>query len=131
MKPDKIMNFLENVAFNNPLVANQRVSAALVLKGNIISVGTNQRKTHPFQNRYKKHPEALLFHAETSAIHNSLKQRLYTAEDVSKCTLYVCRTLKNRRWGLAKPCEGCLQAIVEYDIKKVYFTNDNGFLERL
>lgn len=98
------------------------MGAAIVYKGDIVGLGYNNLKSHPFALKFSKHPEAIFLHAEIAAIHNAMK--ILTNEELSKCDLYILRYKSNRTLGLAKPCEGCMKAIVQFGIKKVFYTVD-------
>lgn len=109
-----------------------KVSAAIVEKGFIYGRGTNRNKTHPFQVKYARNKDSIFLHAEISAIKDAM--RFLTLDDLSRADLYICR-VKNIGgkyvYGLAKPCEGCMRAIVEFGINDVYFTTDEGTIEKL
>lgn len=128
----KTMKVLSKVAEASEPFARARISSALVYKNEILSIGTNRNKTHPLQGRYAKHEEAIYLHAEIDAIANALRR--YDAETVAKSKLYVyrCKLSNNNNslitQGLAKPCEGCMRAIVAFDIKHVcYSLEDEGY----
>lgn len=119
-KTDRILNVLSNVASTVDRVANARLAAGLLYKGDFVSIGTNQFKSHPFQAQFTKHEEAIYLHAETDAIKNGLK--VLSLSDLSKCTLFVCRIKQDMSYGLARPCEGCMRAIANFYIRRVYYT---------
>lgn len=128
----KTMKVLSKVAEASEPFARARIASALVYKNEILSIGTNRNKTHPLQGRYAKHEEAIYLHAEIDAIANALRR--YDAETVAKSKLYVyrCKWSNNNNslitQGLAKPCEGCMRAIVAFDIKHVcYSLEDEGY----
>lgn len=133
----RYINDALNRASSSERVAAARVSAIMVIKNRVIAVGTNSRKSHPFQATYGKNIEAIYLHAETDCIKNALKQ--VSVDDLRKATMYVARAKKeNSRlnspdiWGMAKSCSGCTRAIVEYGIKRVvYTTNEFGVCEVL
>ena len=124
----KIITNLFTLAQDIEPVNSSRISACIVLKNNLISYGFNQRKTHPFQAQYAKNDDSIFLHAETDAIKNALKR--ISTDELSRCTLYIARAkhISNRSaaWirGLACPCEGCMRAIVQFNIKKVVYTVD-------
>lgn len=134
-KHEKYLSFLTKLASNSVPVANHRLAACVVYKGDIISASTNMRKTHPIMLKYRKNKEAVFLHAEIAAIKNALK--IITVPELSKSTLYVARvrkdpnfksTVKGARpdiWGNACPCEGCQKAIIEFEIGKVIYTTDD------
>ncbi|MAE82165.1 MAG: hypothetical protein CMB80_05485 [Flammeovirgaceae bacterium] len=109
-----------------------RLAALIVYKGKVLSVGTNRKKSHPFQNRYRKNDSAIYLHAETDAIKKALREK----DDLSKCTLYIARARGSEKYGfnpgLARPCVGCMRAIVDFGIRKVFYTtNEIGVYEEL
>jgi len=108
--------------------SNIRFAAAVVYRNKIISIGYNRRKSHPFQAKFAKNPEAIFLHAEVHAIKDALRD--ISVEDLAKCELYITRVKKPAAgdnhfvWGLAKPCCGCQRAIVEFGIKRTIYTCD-------
>lgn len=132
MKHKYYLNTLTKLASANNKIARARVAACIVHKKTIVSFGFNQKKTHPLQAKYCSHGRVIFLHAEISAIKNAMRH--LTSEEISECTLYVCRVkVINGEfvWGLAKPCPNCSKAIAELGIKNVVYTNDNNALESL
>lgn len=127
----KYWNILEKVAIASDPVGRARLAACLVYKNELISIGTNKYKTHPFAKKFRKNDNAQCLHAEIDAIKNAL--RIVDVDFLTKCTMYVLRVKHpdhdHRKFvhGLAKPCSGCQQAIDTFDLKKVYFTTDDGY----
>jgi deoxycytidylate deaminase len=130
-KHEKVLDLLSVVAegvARNTTSSGARLAAAIVHKNRIISVGVNQKRSHPFQAKYSTNEDAIFLHAETDSIRTALR---YLAEkDFTKSTLYVCR-IKHADgpdtpliWGLAKPCIGCQRAIATFDIKKVVYSEE-------
>ena len=128
----RVMDFLRRQAIDNEGASNAKLAACIVLKGKIISTGRNQLKTHPFASQYRKNDDAIYLHAEANAIVNSLNH--VSKDDLTKSVLYVYRIKrpdthmnKDTVWaqGIAKPCEGCMRAIVEFNFKRVIYTTDN------
>jgi deoxycytidylate deaminase len=130
-KEIRIMDFLRRQAIDVTPVSSSKLAAAVVFKNNIISLGNNSRRTHPFQAKYGKNPLAICLHAEINAIKNALNH--LDPSDFKKSTIMIYRVKKSdatkkAEWvdGLAKPCEGCMRAIVDFDFKKiVYSSNEN------
>ena len=88
---------------------------SVVVRGNkVISVGTNNLKTHPRST----HPFFSL-HAEMAAI-------LLSKQDLRDCELYVFRAKKDDSLALSRPCEYCWKLIFGTSIKEVHYTT-NGF----
>lgn len=126
MQP-KYFNFLSKVAYTVEPVRRARLAACLVYKNEIISVGYNQKKSHPFQKHFGKNEEAIFLHAETAAIVNAIKT--HDLETIKKSSMYVLRLKKVGKspilvQGLAKPCIGCQRALAQFDISDVYYTTD-------
>lgn len=92
-------------------------------KGNILSFGQNSYfKSHPKQKRYasNNNPNKVFLHGEIDAL---IRCRFKKAH-----TMMLCRITKTGMIKLAKPCEGCLKAIIDSEIKRVYYTNNYGEL---
>lgn len=134
IKDSKAFEILSDIAWDLPKVANVRMASLLVIKNEIISVGSATSKSHPFQKKYGRHSDSIFLHSEVSAIHRALKR--VSPEELSKSTLYICRVRQfnkegNRKtygWGLACPCIGCLRCILEFGIKRVVHTIDSETL---
>lgn len=128
MEHEKYFKTLGTMARDLPRVFRAQISAGIVYKNEFISFGSNQLKTHPFQQKFSKHEDAIYLHAETDAIKNALK--VLTQDQLARSTLYVCRLKQvssedtKKVWGLAKPCLGCQRAISTFGIRNVYFTTD-------
>lgn len=125
---EDILSNLATIAAGIKPVGKMRLAAALAYRGKIVSIGTNERKTHPLAAKYAKNPMANYLHAEVSAIKNAL--RTHDLDDIRRSTLYVCRVKhpspadKSWVWGLSCPCEGCTQAIIDFDISRVVYSDE-------
>jgi len=133
-KHSKVINLLSKIAINVDPIGSARIAAAVVYKGTVIAIGTNKRKTHPFQAQFGKNKDCIQLHAEIDVIKNALK--FITQFELSRSTLYICRvkyydeSKKDVIFGLAKPCSGCERAIATFNIKKVIYSLDNeGYAE--
>jgi len=124
----KFMDMARKLAIAVEPIASSKISAVLTVKSNVISIGHNERRTHPFQAKFSKNPDAIYLHAETSAICNALK--VISEEELQRATLYVHRVKRpdndKTKWinGLACPCAGCQRAIVTFGIKKVVYSTN-------
>jgi deoxycytidylate deaminase len=126
----KVMQFVRRLAIDNPGVRDRfKLSAALVIKRDIISIGNNMMRSHPVQKQYGKNNQAIYLHAEINAICNALNH--INKDALKKATLYVYRVKKNAKvsntaWvdGLACPCEGCTAAIHAFGINRVVHSTD-------
>jgi tRNA(Arg) A34 adenosine deaminase TadA len=129
----KFMRMLRNIAIGNEPVRGAKLASAVVLRSDLISIGRNQMRSHPFQARFGAHSEAIFLHAETNAIHNALK--IIDPDLLRKATLYVRRVKradKNKRdWfdGNARPCSGCMRCITEFKIGRVVYSTESDHEE--
>jgi deoxycytidylate deaminase len=130
LKISRIFSILKEVAIATPKVAGAKVSAAIVYKNRIISIGVNSMKSSPLQAKYAANKDLSIFlHAEIAAIKNALRQ--LDVEDFPKTTLFICRAktdiLTNKMtFGMSKPCPGCQRAIAEFGIKRAIYTLDDS-----
>jgi deoxycytidylate deaminase len=130
-KHESYFRLLDKVAQGLEPVARARVAAFLVYKNEIIAVGYNKSKSHPFQKRFGSNSKAIYLHAEVDCIKNSLRD--VDVDFLKKCTMYVLRTKRPDNdhnafvRALSKPCEGCHRAINTFGIKHVYYTTDDGY----
>lgn len=136
LKDQKALELLTDIASDTTKVANVQIASMLVIKNEIISIGSAVMKSHPFQQRFGRTSHSIFLHAETNCIHRSLRK--VSPDELSKATLYICRVKnifqkESKRnifgWGIAKPCSGCLRAIVEFNIKRVVYTLDGVDLQ--
>ena len=100
-----------------------KIVAAVYLRNKPIAYGYCHLKSHTFQARYGRNDESIFWHAETYAIHNSLKR--IDKSVLTKCTLYIARSKDRGEFGMAKPCCGCLKCIEDYNLKSVIYTLDD------
>ena len=93
---------------------HHKIGSVIVRGGKVISVGTNNIKTHP----KSPHPFFSL-HAEMAAI-------LLAKQDLKGCDLYVFREIKNGALALSRPCQYCMELITTSGIKEVHYTIAEG-----
>lgn len=121
----RIIDVLSDICETCPRQYHARVVAGIVYKRRLISVGTNNGRSDPWQLRYSKTGHNIWLHAEVQAI----KRAFYRIgkERLSKSSLYVCRLVESSdksefSRALAKPCAGCQRAIREFGIRHVVYT---------
>ena len=114
------------LAMDSPPHAGARVCAVIAHRGEVLSVGYNSSKSHPFQARYRKNPHAVFWHAETASINNALKKNYHDL--LSKSTMYVLRLTHASNPALSMPCEGCARAISEHNINRVLYTTGDSWI---
>ena len=122
----KIKQMLLRLAEANEGVNGYRMAAGVVYKKTLLSTGVNHKKTHPIMLNDGYRDKQVYLHAEADAIKNAL--RLVPQSTLVKSDIYVVRLKKDPRGntyeGLAKPCAGCTNLIIQYGLKGVYWTND-------
>lgn len=92
------------------------MGAVLVRKNRVISVGSNQNKSHP----KSPHPYKSI-HCEFSAILNS------KLDDFNNCSIYITRVTPGGKLGLSYPCAHCLKMLKSLNISTVYYTDNNTY----
>lgn len=109
-------------AKKNPIKARGRTSmprlAAVLTDGFSTVVGYNSYKTHPLQARFGTDEHKIHIHAEIAAIRKGSARRIRFKD----FTLYVARVLADGTVANSRPCTGCLAAIKEFGVKKVFYT---------
>jgi deoxycytidylate deaminase len=128
----RILRTLEIMAHDVAPVKTARLAAALAIRGQVLSLGNNQLKSHPFHLRFGKNRDSLYWHAETHCIHNFIRK--HDPNLLQKTTLYVVRLKRpyegSRDFvkGMARPCKGCMRCIQDFGVPRiVYSNNDNAF----
>ena len=92
------------------------MGAAIFRHGKLISIGCNIQKTHPqFTNLY--------------SIHAEIKAIISAQTNLDGCDIYVYRQNKNGHLAMAKPCTTCQQMIIEAGIRRVFYTDNEGYKE--
>lgn len=103
----------------------------IIHKKRIVSIGINQKKTHPtnLKNRKISLATGIDFSdqkhtcSEFSAI---LKLKNLTNIDTKRCTLVNIRYDRNRKTNLAAPCMSCKNLLRYFQFKNVIWTDNNG-----
>lgn len=134
------MRMFDKARLEAEKVYNQRAKVGCVIayKGHIIGRGHNSSKSHPLQKQYNRRYRNFnnangsfvndTIHAEVDAI-NSISYTTGIKVDWSKAKVFVYRICNGKRlgYGCAKPCPACMNAIKDLGIKKIYYTDDEGY----
>lgn len=91
-----------------------QLCALVVKKNKVLGIGYNNPKTHPLAKTKMRQ-----LHAEMDACIRCSKQELKGAE------LIVVRARRDKKVGMAKPCQACDIFIRFMGIKRVYYTVDH------
>ena len=120
----RVINLM-NVACSLALRSTEdnRHGCIVAKKGRILGIGWNKDKTHPAA----KHTFTQCIHAEMAAIVSVNKEDLVGAD------IYVARVkrCKGEPVGISRPCVHCMGLIRTSGIRRVYYTTNNGRVERI
>ena len=110
-----------------------KIGVVAVYKGSIIGEACNTNKTSPLQARYNVYrfsgadtPDKA--HAETCLI-QKIRWRFGDSLDWSKVELYLYREYKDGTLAPSRPCPACMALLKELNIKKIFYTTENGYAE--
>ncbi len=107
----------------------------LTCRNKILSIGINSAKTHTLNLRNPKYSitgedisDRKGICAELAAF---IKVKNTQNINFSKCVLINIRINKNKELDLARPCSSCLSLISYCNLRKVFYSNENGKFEEL
>ena len=94
--------------------------AGIFKKNKLVSLGINQKKTHPFafKNGYPWASEGI--HAECLAV---IKGGL---DDYSNYSLVVLRIDNNNKLNLSRPCKFCSLLLTKLNFSSIFYTDGHG-----
>lgn len=136
-KKDFAMFDLARRAAENSNFEGFHLGCVIVYKGRVISSGYNSKKTHPVQKRYNRKyrkfnksqkPIVDSLHAEISAL-VKIPYPLDQTIDYSQVKVYTYRICPGKRlkMGSSRPCQACMNALLDKGIRQIYYTTDDGF----
>lgn len=110
------------IAESNEDYPKFRLGSVIYKGGRYLSVGWSKLHTHPSQiGDDRESQERVATHAEAHAIN--------MCGDPRNATIYVARIGRNGKIGLSKPCNRCMELIVQAGIKKVVYTASDSTYE--
>lgn len=127
----KILGDLYHMCHDVVPVKTARMAAAVAIRGEVLSWGTNEARTHPFQAAWRRREDAIYWHAETKAIHNFIRR--HDPDLLQRATVYVHRVKrphpksKTFLFGTARPCSGCFGCIRDFGIPRVIYSTNDGY----
>ncbi len=106
--------------------------AFLLRKGKMVAIGVNDYKKQHNSNRFGRYNDHKGYtteykacrHAEISAIIR------YGEEDLSDCEMLVVRIDNKNKPSLSKCCPNCARVLMGLNVKKVFYSNEVGELQR-
>lgn len=134
----KAIELLEKIARDVPAVKSARIASSIYINNRLISIGTNQNKTCPFQAKYVRNSKCgSLIHSEINCLKNALRR--INVDDLSHATMYICRmkylnsseSCDKMEWGMSRPCSGCMGALIGFGLKRIVFTTNEQTLEEI
>lgn len=114
-----------------------KIGCVLVYKNKVIGSGVNASKTCPDQKFYNRKyrnfrvgtkPPMDMIHAEIAAL-RSVPYNVAQEVNWSKVKVYTYRISpgKPSGHGLSRCCPGCLHALKDKGVRKLFYTTDDGF----
>ena len=61
----------------------------------------------------------------------SIVKKINFRDDKDKIIIYVVRIQNSGKAGMAKPCPNCAYVLGKKQFKAIYYTNNNGYFEKL
>lgn len=113
-----LFTYLQTLAFTHPGASGYKLAACLSSRSGM-AFGVNSYKTSPLQVRYSSNPHRVHLHAEIEALSRGTRK---CKGNVEGSTMYVVRMTKSGKVAMSKPCDGCIAALLEFGIDKVYHT---------
>lgn len=110
------------------------LGCVIVYKHKVIGEGCNSTKTHPVQKYYNRRHRSFKkgakpfqdsLHAEIAAL-QSIPYPIAQEVDWKKVKVYVVR-VREKDFGLARPCPACMAALREMGVRNFYYSTDDGF----
>ena len=120
-----LKNRFFNIARNMMLHSDHqtRVGACLAITKNKIIAASNGYKTHTVNKQYPHYCNGTHAECEVVCSYNSFR----FGELSSKAVLYVYREDRNGIMKSAKPCSICQKIIRQCDVRKVFYSLDDGY----
>lgn len=104
-----------------------KIGCCIVKKNRVLAVGINMVKSHPLQKQYNAYRPL-----DENHIHNNIHAELDAirkcqAKDLIGADIYVYREDSSGKLRMCKPCEACTELIKKCGIKRIYYTDVDGF----
>lgn len=116
----KFLSHAEQISRLSPRSQHQ-VGCVISQRNEMVGVGYNTAKTHPFQARWNKRSPYL--HAETMALIDAMKNKSFTPD---RSTIYVSRYSRHGMLGCSYPCEHCWSALNHVGIRNIVCYDHNN-----
>lgn len=105
----------------------------IIHKGRIVSIGQNNRKTHPINLKNRKYSlktgKDFSDEKHTCSEFNAiLKLKKLTNINSKKCSIVNIRIDRNNNIAFAKPCMSCDSLLRYFEFKNIYWSDADGNL---
>lgn len=124
MKFERLINTARKIKESTPDFKKHFHVTFILNKKKIVSIGVNSRKTHRCSLHYAYRGDVGT-HSELAAL-NQVKFR-----DLEGITVVNIRLNSKDEIRLSKPCCGCSDLLKTFDIKKIYYSTNDGTFEFL
>lgn len=114
----KILHSLLEEAKRHPGVARMKLACCIMHNKRPIAIGINSYKTSPLQLKYRANPYNVYMHAEIEALARATRVK----QHLLGCSAYIVRVNKLGDPAMAKPCEGCMSALLAFGVEEIYHT---------
>lgn len=133
MIPLKLVHLTRQVALAGEGVGrsnNNRLAACLFdRKHRVLECRANTYKTHPLTQLFgDRHQSVVAYPHLHAEMHVCISHGLSHCEGLN---LLVLRVLRNGQLSMARPCDICTKLIQHTGIRRVYYSDWDGQLERL
>ena len=133
---DRFFKFARAAAMKSDYIgsgSSPKIGAVAVYKGSIIAEAWNTNKTSTLQNHYNSyryHNPSLPAknHCETSLI-QKIRWKFGDSLQWDRLDIYLYRELKDGTLAKSRPCRSCFQLLIDYGIKRIFYTTEYGFVE--
>ena len=119
-----------NIAIDIALESEQhyKLGCVIIKNGQIICRNCNDKRSRINGKNF------VCIHAEVNCIHNLLKYEK-NQRKLKKYIIFVVRLGKDELGNTilrnAKPCKYCTETIQKYGLKKIYYSNELGIIEKM
>lgn len=124
MWKDSTLELLYEEAEKGTRIRSSKHAACIIRKGELLSIGHNQLKTHPMMLRFSGNTNKVHLHAEIHAILNAIRK--YGVDILDGSDLYVLRLGKRNQIAYSKPCETCQKAIDAFGLNSYWTENEDN-----
>lgn len=130
----RIFNKIKEISYalynKNPLNFH---TSFIIHKGRIISIGVNNKKTHPgnlFNPKINRRGDDISPIKGTCSEFNAIiKLKNTTNFPTNKCILINARIDRNKLFNLARPCNSCQSLLRYFEFKHIFYTGEDGTFE--